>query len=208
MNNPLDIDIRGTNFRIYYEEDRFINDIIKNNEYKDVFNDLVVIDLGCNIGAFSLWIYEYSKIIYAIDPAPENIELLNQTATYNNLSKLRTFVMAISGGGMREIDDQHSPSGGSWKLTNGTQAQHMVPTQTIGQFMDSQNIEYVDILKIDVEGAEEEIFESSSFGEVAPRIKTIIGEYHNGKCPTKRLEALGYRVTDNKDCSKFVARRK
>jgi FkbM family methyltransferase len=207
--NPIDVTIHGKQIRVFNDNPRFINEVIEGNEYIDLFGDLTVIDLGANIGTFSIWIYEHAKVIHAIEPSKECVELLQQTKDYNNLDRLFIHNLAISGtGGMREIDDESDPSGGSWKLTNGTHAQHLVPTQTIDQFMAEQDLDYVDVLKIDVEGAEYEIIYSTGFRVAAPKIQKIIGEFHSDHQVSElvsTLQSLGYLV--RVDNSHFIARR-
>jgi len=72
--------------------------------------------------------------------------------------------------------------------------------------LDEEGLDYIDVLKIDVEGAEQEIFESVSFASIAPMIHIIIGEYHNYD-PIPILQTLGFRVYVDHHHSKFTARR-
>ena len=67
---------------------RYIWEVLENNEYNMVFNDLVVIDAGCNIGTFSLWIYPRAKTIHAVDYVDEHLDNLRKTIKSNNLSKI------------------------------------------------------------------------------------------------------------------------
>jgi len=82
----------------------------------------------------------------------------------------------------------------------------MIPTKSIKEFVDEEGLDYIDVLKIDVEGAEQEIFESVSFASIAPMIHIIIGEYHNYD-PIPILQTLGFRVYVDHHHSKFTARR-
>lgn len=73
----------------------------------------------------------------------------------------------------------------------------------LSEFMSGHSIDRVDLLKIDIEGDEYEIFERDDFP--SDRITTIVGEYHGddlGDILTKR----GYRYIDlpNKH---FIARK-
>ena len=195
---------------VFYESDRFIREVLRDNEYADIFNDLVVMDVGANIGAFSFWIYDRARVIYAIEPAQQNINCLRETIKQNDLSKIKPFCMGISGnGGMREFDTSSEASSGAWKMDLHpfpSTSLSLIQTKTISEFMRDEKIECVDILKIDVEGAEKEIFESESFKEVCLKIKNIIGEYH-GYDPVEDLTLCGYEVRMIQDHSKFIARR-
>jgi len=199
---------------IFHDDDRFIREVLENNEYRDVFNDLVVMDIGANIGTFSFWIYAHAKVIYAIEPSERNVECMNKTIEYNDLDRIKTYCIGISeSGGDRQFYVDENPGGGNWKLDPDpvpiqSPSVAILPTKTISQFMKDENIDYVDVLKIDIEGAEESIFESQAFKSVAHRIGSVIGEYHHGLCPTELLEKCGYRVNNISNHSKFVARRR
>jgi hypothetical protein len=45
--------------------------------------------------------------------------------------------------------------------------------------MTEYKIKHIDLLNLDVEGAEMGIFASSEFSEVAPHIDTVVVEYHS-----------------------------
>lgn len=200
---------------IFHDDPRFIREVLEHSEYRDVFNDLVVIDLGANIGAFSFWIYDHARIIHAIEPSRRNIECLEKTIELNELTKIKTHCVGISGnGGDRQFYINGNPGGGGWKLDpEPTPVQQsnvaILPTKTLEQFMADEQIEYVDVLKIDIEGGENELFVSKGFRSVAHRITTIVGEFHNAHNSdlAHLLGPSGFRVTFNQDRNHFVARR-
>lgn len=210
--NPIDKLIGGKLYRVFLDDERFVREVIDGNEYHDVFDDLVVVDIGANIGTFSLWIYDRARVIHAIEPSPGCINLLKQTIEYNKLDKLKTYCIGISGnGGERQFYIDDKPELGGWKLDpnpvpvpNANLA--MFPTKSIKEFLDDENIKYVDILKIDIEGGETEVFTSRAFEEVAHRISTIVGEYHNVN-PSSVLESCGFRVSVDTTRGHFTARR-
>jgi FkbM family methyltransferase len=49
---------------------------------------------------------------------------------------------------------------------------------TLETLFKNENIEHVDLMKIDIEGSEYEVLGSSSFKAVAPKIDIVIGESH------------------------------
>jgi len=194
---------------IYAESDRFIEEILINEEYKFLFNYDTVVDLGCNIGTFSLWIYPHAKKIYSVEPNPKAMKLLEQTVRDNDLDKITLCEYAITGiDGKRYLknsDDEHKDYGsGTVNAKEGI----LVKGVAIDTFMVKHNIEYIDLLKVDVEGAEQEIFESDAFKSVASKIGTIIGEYHTGDIFMRIGRALshcGFKFTDLQ--TRFIARR-
>ena len=194
MNKTLTLSYvnKGKPFTIYYEHDRFINEVLIQKEYDVLIppnirgkDDLVVMDLGCNIGTFSLFIYDKAKKIYAIDLSRKCIELLNQTIKENNFTKMTTINQTIyKSNGRIGVTSLDETDGGNCIRGND----FMVDAITFSELMKQHNIEYIDLLKIDVEGTEYEIFESDSFKEVKDKVHVIIGESHKGFFPPVLLD--------------------
>lgn len=75
---------------------RYLWEVMENEEYSFLFDKLRVLDLGCNIGAFSLWIHPHAEQVYAVDALQENVDLLNQTIKDNEIGNIRTFTEKVS----------------------------------------------------------------------------------------------------------------
>lgn len=187
------------------DSDRFVKEVIEGNEYSFAFQDLVVLDIGCNIGTFSFWIYKLAKEIYAIDIIPEIIDKLNKTIQENKLDKIKTFKLGITESTIpRKIGRDWNSDGGGSKIMNTivTSEDEMVPCTTLGHFMEDNNIPYADIVKIDIEGSEGEAIGAADFPK--DKIHMIIGERHldpkygyNAFIPLKdRLESMGFWYHD------------
>lgn len=197
---------------IYADHDRFINEVFVGNEYSYLHDYDVVLDVGANIGTFSFWIYPHAKRIYAVEPNPKAIRLLEQTVAHNSLFKIIPVETAITGStGSRFLINTEDSVYGSGMINDSEGI--TVKSVTVSQFMTDHNIAYVDLLKIDVEGCEGEIFESEGFRSVAHNIGTIVGEYHTGQLGERVGRALGscgfryYDVTPYGSSGRFVARR-
>lgn len=192
---------------IYCNTDRFLKEVLHENEYAFLFKDnLTVVDLGCNIGAFSFWIYQMAKKIHAIDLSKENISKLNQTISENKLNKIKTHHCGIAGKtGKRAARDESDPSGGGWSLKEEV-GDHQCYSLT--EFMSRESIPYIDLLKMDVEGAELEIVEGNF---PANLVHTIIGEHHYSEDQRNKFELrlvhLGYDYTEMTG-NHFLARRR
>jgi FkbM family methyltransferase len=167
---------KGKEISLSYRRERFIIDVIISEEYSFAFDNLVVVDIGANIGAFSLWIYDRAKTIYAIEPVGEVLDCLDETIKDNGLTKIKTYQLAITDSNgqdtMREIEDPHL---GGWQID--PQGKYPVTTMTLGSFFAKEGIEYADIVKMDVEGMEERILLADDFPK--DKIGTIIGEDHD-----------------------------
>lgn len=144
--------IHTNSFRYFWE-------VLEGNEYSIFLDNLVVIDLGCSEGAFSLWIHPKASFIHAIDKDKSNLDLFRKTIKDNKLDNIKLY-------GER--------------------------TTNLADFMSGHGIPVVDLLKIDIEGDEVEIF-SNNFPK--DKVRVIVGEYHNE--PVRQLlEGLGYRYTE------------
>ena len=141
---------------ISYEDDRFITEVLEHRQYDFLHYYPIVIDIGANIGTFSFYMYNMADKIYAIEPVKENIDCLVQTITDSHLDKIIPCQMAIGGSShARTMRQNGTPGGGGWMLDDA--GEYVVDTRTLEDFMDVNKIEYADLVKIDVEGAEEEI---------------------------------------------------
>lgn len=153
---------------IHLDTTRYIWEVLENGEYSPVFDNLVVMDLGCNIGAFSLWVYPRASTIHAVDKDTRSLDLFRQTIKDNKLNKVRLYEERVL---------------------------------NLGEFMSGHAIPVLDLLKIDIEGDEVELF-NSAFPKTL--VRTIVGEYHDR--PVKNiLENLGYRYFEYPN-QHFVAR--
>jgi len=157
-----------------------------------------VIDAGACIGVYSLYMSEFAKQIYSIEPLTRNYDYLATNILENKRTNIKPYKLALAGTeGDRYIYSSFNPNdpSGSSLLTVG-KVLETVKTKTLAQFMKDEKIELVHILKMDIEGLEQEVFSADDFGDVAKRILCIVGEYHL-QCPNLRevLEYHGYEYT-------------
>ena len=160
--------------------ERFFHDVF-NGEYTPVKNAKadVVLDIGALAGEFSAYIYDQAKVIYALEPNNRHYEELIANIEEFELNKIKPFKLAIAGeNGMGWLITKNR--GGhvlGSKPTNFMNMGEEIETKTLASFMREQKIDHIDILKIDVEATEREIFEAKDFPEVAYKIDFIIGEH-------------------------------
>lgn len=121
----------------------------------------VVIDLGANIGSFSIYAAKkYGAIVYAIEPEPHNIEALKNNIEINDLSKnIHICPYAISNyKGVAIINDE----GGGSTIKDNDIVGAEVEVMPLNNFFDLYHINKVDVLKVDIEGAEVEAITGAS----------------------------------------------
>jgi FkbM family methyltransferase len=134
----------------------------------------VVIDIGANIGAFSLYAAYYGATVYAIEPEPHNLEALKKNIKLNNKEdSIYVCPYAISDyKGTAVISDE---GGGATIVDDGIFGAE-VEVMPLDMFFDLYHIKEVDVLKIDVEGAEPEIILGAS-KETLQKCKYITMEF-------------------------------
>jgi FkbM family methyltransferase len=144
--------------------------------------DMVIVDAGAYIGDSAFYFYPYAKKIYAIEPGKEAFEILNANIKVNKIEdKVETFNFALANtNGKRHLYRTSADTEVGVTLIPFTadKGGFEVDCQTIEKFFEDNKIEHVDLLKMDIEGAEYEIFESEGFGKVADKIDKIIIEAH------------------------------
>ena len=142
--------------------------------------NLTILDIGANIGLFSYFAYDKAKIIYALEPSVQHYQNLVTMLVSNEMHNVAPIQKAISDK-VGTADFYHSTNDTMFSLkkeVNDTGELERVETTTLDAFFQENNIEHVDFMKIDVEGAEAAIFGSDTFDKVKDKIDIIMGEYH------------------------------
>lgn len=142
------------------------------------FEPEVIIDAGANIGFFSILMknrFPGAKII-CIEPDTENCEVLKKNLNpyknveivnaglWNSLTKLT--VLDKYNAGYSAMVVEEDPIDGK------------VDAITMDSLMKAHGLEQVDILKIDIETSEKELF-SNNYEQWLPRVRMIIIELHD-----------------------------
>jgi FkbM family methyltransferase len=124
----------------------------------------VIVDAGANIGLTSVYFairYPSARII-AVEPEASNFALLQaNTAPYANVTPVRAALWRENTG-----VDVIDPGKGKWGFQTvadaGRPAIQRVPGMTVDALMDRCGLQAIDVLKIDIEGAEKEVFADAS----------------------------------------------
>lgn len=146
---------------------------------KAINSNALTIDLGANVGQFAQAISQkFNCKCYAIEAVPAVYAQIQE----NNL--VNKFNCAISAQNqpvkiyLSDNRECHSISQ-EFAASYGLQGAITVEGITLENFMDSHNIELVDLLKVDIEGSEEELFKSTSDAMLCKKIKQITIEFHD-----------------------------
>ncbi|TSC82475.1 MAG: FkbM family methyltransferase [Parcubacteria group bacterium Gr01-1014_20] len=144
----------------------------------------IVIDIGANIGVFSVKAAEASKNVKVLsfEPFPRNFEMLKTNIALNKLEKrIQPFQAAVGQkGGKQTLFFRPGDSGGGSFKRYGNEAELSsveVSTVTLEDIFSSNRIESCDFMKIDCEGAEEEILTTAP-RDIFKKIRTMTIEWH------------------------------
>lgn len=137
-----------------------------------------IVDCGANIGLTSIYFarnYPHAQII-AVEPEETNFEVLKRNARgYTTIECVQSGIWNKDT--FLKVED---PSAEKWEFTfrETDQAAGATPALCIGTILKRYNRKEIDILKIDIEGSEREVF-SSNFEDWLPHTKTIMIELHD-----------------------------
>jgi FkbM family methyltransferase len=146
----------------------------------------IIVDAGANVGMTTvLFANRYPKArIIAVEPESGNYELLKRnTACYPNITPLRAALWGEPG----SVKIGLPRAKGEWAFAVHSEGQD-VEAVTIPILMRRFNFQRIDLLKMDIEGAEKEVFESCNWID---GIGTLIIETHDRFKPGSRDAVLG-----------------
>lgn len=178
-------EVPGTAIKFYLREDYDTDLVVVNEIWQDNVYEVnhgrfspngIVVDIGANIGTFSVFAACQGAIVYAVEPEPNNIKSLLKNIDLNRMnSRIIHLPYAISDKkGIANISDEGGGSTIKDDLKLGTKVE-MMPLNSLFKLYD---IDSVDVLKIDVEGSEGDIILHASKDNLN-KCKYITMEFDN-----------------------------
>jgi FkbM family methyltransferase len=177
-------------------ESLYIPHILKEIYIDKVFSRLkpcdVIVDVGANIGLTAMYLKDFGKKVYALEPETLHYEALCMNARrWENVSCYKRAISHKNGFARLSLNSENRTMNSLvWDGYDG----ETVMCQTFIDFMAEFRIEQIDFCKLDVEGAEGSILLSGGFISVAPRIKSLLIEFHDQRAQSlcEHMENLGY----------------
>jgi FkbM family methyltransferase len=158
--------------------------------------DQIIVDLGANIGVFTLYaarIAPHTKI-FSVEPFPATFARLAATVRDHHIeSKVTCLNYAIAGSsGSRVMPDANVPSQRRSVASpeSGARGTEIAAT-TLEAIFEENNLPQVDLLKIDIEGSEYEVLLSTPPTLLA-RIGRIAMEYHGDCAPYSKQQLFDH----------------
>ena len=173
-----------------------IVEVFLREEYGAIPDGAAILDVGANIGAFSIYAARTARNvrICAYEPMPDFYSQLVRNVAINGLDgTVRCFNSAVAGDARSRRLFLYTEK--FWfptlvapqDATSGTGVD--VPCATLPDVLDSSGFAQVDLLKLDCEGAEYEILYNTADACFA-RIREIRMEYHNLPGEGRNVTAL------------------
>jgi len=168
-------------------------------------SDQIILDIGANVGLFSLYAARQAPAarIIAVEPFPQTFQrLLEIVADHRLADRITCLDCAISGvGGPRLMANGPSPSQQRARAAAGRNAPGIqVLSKTLRDLLQEQALTSIDLLKMDIEGSEYEVLLSTSL-DVLRTVRRIAIEYHGDCKPYTKLQLFdhlrqaGFEVT-------------
>ena len=179
----LTITIRNNSGDAMTVSELFVSDCYIRDLLVPLPRNPVVVDIGGFIGDFALYAVKRlnARKVIVCEPSPKNWALLLKNIANNGYEdRIKPVHKAVTDGRnlMMNIDapDEHQCMVSGYD-TSG-QPLSSVPGISLSNLLREHAIENVDLLKIDCEGGEYEILESTP-GDVLSRIRNIVFEFHD-----------------------------
>ena len=139
-------------------------------------NDLVIIDIGANIGLFSLHVSDKAKSIYSIEPTPSHFDILKELTQ----SKKNIFPMQCAlNDSDKEVTLYLSQENSTMNsIANRYGQQVKVKGIKLSSLLETLSLNHVDFIKCDIEGSEVIALTEETVGEVKDKVDAWFIEIH------------------------------
>jgi len=155
-------------------------DMFNNDRFYDEFfqgwRDIKILDIGGNIGLFSLYAQDIASDIWTLEPTPSHYEILkNLTQGYENIHPLNVALHNRD----ETIDFYISDDNSTMNSTVNQYGKKIaVQARTLATVMDEIGVDTIDFVKCDIEGSEMNALNSETIAAVKDRIKVWSIEVH------------------------------
>jgi len=166
---------------------------------------LVIVDIGANIGLFSLYAQDSASRIIAVEPTPATLRILKRLV--GTRIEIVEAALAFKDGTV-DFYVHNNPTINSLTVNQSGEC-ITVPAKTIKTILDELNVDHVDFVKCDIEGSEMLALDILRLREVADRVDSWFIEVHqtsradepwpgnlekNRQILMQRLRGVGYQV--------------
>ncbi len=154
-----------------------------NPDVFEIHKNDTVFDIGANNGYFTS--YAAKKAIegkiYAFEPVPDLANKIKKTVALNNFTNVIVESIALGDTNSNRplyVSKEHNGCHSLYER-KGEMEEINVPVKTLEKYCEDKNIQKIDFLKMDCEGAEYEIIKESSSDFIKNKINLISMECHD-----------------------------
>ena len=160
------------------QTDKILNQLNNERFYQPIFDNLtdaVILDVGANVGLFTLYAIDNAKQIISMEPTPKTFSVLTRlTAGFNNIKPVQVALGGTDGTVDFYINDNPTIN----SLVNQVGTAVTVQTRTIETVLKEHNLDWVDFVKCDIEGSEIQAITDATLAPVADKIGFWALEVH------------------------------
>lgn len=157
-----------------------------------------VLDLGANCGLFSAFAAPACVLVIAVEPSVRHFDALTGLVHEHNLQNVACHRASIwtKDGQVPFAQDPTNATMDRIDYHNRAARSATVPCNRVDSLMAMFDVAFADFVKMDIEGAEEDVLDSEGFALAAPKIGCLWVECHNyknwnsGKIVGDNVEAL------------------
>lgn len=166
------------------EDISLVNSIFGSKEYalpaiKD-FQPKLILDCGGNIGCAAVYFanaYPTAQI-YSVEPEKENFKLLTfNTTFYDNIHIIQSALWDKET--LIRVEDRGYGKWGFMTFETTADDPNAFKTTTVGKLLAESGFDEIDLLKVDIEGAEKEVFAAPDVDEWLSKVKVLTIELHD-----------------------------
>ena len=137
---------------------------------------LTILDIGANVGLFTLYAQDAAKRLVAVEPTPSHQHVFEQlTRDCKNVELVKAALCDVDTTVEFFISDENSTMN---SIVNKYGRSIHVEGLNFKSLLDKYNLDHVDFCKIDIEGSEMRAVTRETLGEVYDRVDHIFIEVH------------------------------
>lgn len=169
---------------IYRNSDvSIIESIFNKDEYRlplDGFQPKLILDCGGNIGCAAVYFANRypSAQIYSVEPERNNFKLLTFNTVFYEKIHLMNSALWDKETFIR-VEDKGFGVAGFMTFETTADDPDALKTTTIGKILADSGFDEIDLLKIDIEGAEKEVFAAPDVDDWLSKVKVLVIELHD-----------------------------
>jgi FkbM family methyltransferase len=160
-----------------------IVDQLNSGGYRDMAmraRDTVVLDLGANVGLFTIYLASVAKEVFSVEPSPQTFAVLRQVV--QECGPISLVPMAIAGhDGFTDFHQYNFNRTADSIYKIGVGEKLSVPCCTLATLIGSFHLREIGLIKMDIEGAEVDVLRDPRFPEVVTNVSAFYLECHNFK---------------------------